>query len=293
MNRSRIVLGGVLAILAIAVGIALVDNRVYAMFVARKLQQEAANSGVTLVLSKPRLTFVGLSAEEATVQPRGVPLSFQFSSLRSSLPIASLLAFEPRAVIHAEAYSGTVDGDLILTDPESPPKLSGNSLVLSQHPQILGLGITSGTLSFSVTPKEKGALNVSLKMKDVNKPGTLPLKHFFPTSPLPITLPPIANLNLSADAQIDPASVQIRGVTLTSSLLSLTIDGSIALSPKRKVTRLKLSGTGEVHEEGKEAIGPLVSLLSSGKLKSSESQAFRFEVEGSPSRPRYEVVPAG
>jgi|GEM_PF-5012565 len=152
MRAKRIVVG-----LIIAGAVALCTTPALIQFAAQSYLGNLTTRDFRLNAREIQGHFVGLSAAAVTVwlpirtspSSAAIPLSIELQNVSVSL---RLPLFPPRLPIvsfKADAYQGSLSGELhnVVTSPRLSFKLSG--LALSEHPQLLALGVTSGALTGS------------------------------------------------------------------------------------------------------------------------------------------------
>lgn len=203
---------------------------------------------------------VSFAADEVTVRPT-----------LGALPSMALAG-----TIEAKLYGGSAKFSPQIGSDKSF-RLNGDvrELQLAQHPQLLGSGISDGTLTLNLdslvaSPDQTCVVRgrVAISRLEINPP---PL-------PIPVKVPPIRDGSVQFDLESSERETLLSNATIQSSIMNA--DGEIKLShdhfrhPSALIVRAKVRITAE----GQPFIGPYLPLISQGTLRPEASQ-FRITID--------------
>ncbi len=284
--KRKILLSLAGVLLALVVGVFCVDNSVYANMVSRKIRAQALQAGTQLTIDSPSLSWIGFNAQSMRGFPRGVPIIFDIQEVKTWIPLSSLASFSPKFFLTGKFLSGMLTGHAELKDKPSQLEINLKDAHVNEHPQLLGLGITSGLLSLLVTSQDGQTATVTLSLEELNKPSKTRLPQTLTNTPLPITVPPILNFNLDTITTLQQGQVTIESLTSRSSLGELTLKGTLSKPDPQQRPEINVSGRLVLTEQGTTHISPLLALLSGGQV-TSEHKTVDFTARGRSSQPRW------
>jgi type II secretion system protein N len=201
-----------------------------------------------------------LAADEVTVRPT----------------LGALSSRALAASIEAKMYGGVVKfSPRVSNDRTFQLEGTIRDIQLSQHPQILGLGITNGKLEFnldSLTTRPDRTLSLRSRLSVTN------LAMNPPPLPLPIRVPAIRDGSLECDIESSERETLISNAELASSLVNASGEIRMGHDYFRQPSSLKVQAKVIVTDEGQAFIGPYLPLISKGGLNAEASQ-FRLVID--------------
>jgi len=184
------------------------------------------------------------------------------------------------------AYQGTISGQVKLGSEYPWHKAefvaAGRALEPAFHPLLLGFGITAGTIGFDL----RGALangvwtgSTRLVADALQKPRPSTLAPAVTGAPVPITIPPIRDLDALIEASFTPTSISAGDLRLSSSLGTFRGRGEASLLAGGNLGEWRCEGVVHLHEAGGEFLGPWLPVISGGSLDAS-TRVFRLTGSG-------------
>jgi hypothetical protein len=293
-------LGAAGLVLALVLGIFLVDQSVYTDYIKQVAITQARSQGVTLSYKKSELGFRSFVARDVDIFIPSSFLMVHAQEITLAPHLGSLFKLSPRVSVKAKAYDGEINAEFVFSRELglSPLSLKVERVNLGKHPQIEGLGFRSGILDISIPSIqargfEDAVFAGTFSLSQADKPGSTLLPARLLKLPFDVTVPEILNLNFVFEFDSQPSLITLNKIATSSSLAT----GSGRLLYQRENFSPAKNVEGEfkfvLSEEGVKFAGPVVALLSQGALDST-AKAFRVSLHGNPSFPtaRWWKVPA-
>lgn len=273
-----------LVILAVAVAIVWsVDSKTYGSFAARRIIALARANGISVTIEQARLNLSSFSCSDLGVVLTKPPLFFHSQNAICQISPLRLLA-GPQLACSGNLYRGTFNGTFNGTWPGNSGQVSAtlSKIDLREHPQLLGLGIQSGTVSGELREGKlsNGKLNggmFELVVTDFSKPD--------PTNiPPNIFIPALRGFGATIKGQLSDNQLSITQGDASSQLGSMRTTGDAGLNQSGQIATLNLSSEIRLSEEGLRLLGPWLPFLGNPSV-TSETRNFRVTITGSPARP--------
>ena len=271
--RAKKIVAGLVVTVALAVG--LIPSLL--QFVAQRYIGTLSSRDFRLTAREIEGHFVGISASSVELwiplrldsQSGAIPLSIQLQNVSVSIRAPLFPPRMPTVMFSANAYQGSISGELseLGRSPRLSLKLSG--LALSDHPQLLALGITSGSLSCSA----QGITLNSDQIKPASGEADIENLAF---APPPLVsrvtrISSVSNLNAHISAVVrDNGTFSIQPMVIDSSLASIQgrATGRIQrqdLTSLQSIVQVRLRGS-----EG-QSLAQWLPILSNNSLTSENS----------------------
>lgn len=271
------------------IAIGLIDSQQYGNFLARQLEKIARTRGIQLTISQldwHSWEVTGKQINATLLIAKKLPLSIALEKLRINLQPRQLLGGELLSDFDLSLYDGSINGEIsrALASHDFSLTSQATGINLAEHLQLQGLGISQGELSYqlpelSYQDTSWKLENLVLSLQNLTKLGETTLPPQLTGLPLPITLTEISDLNLDTVINLAGDQLTLGNLELTSSWGGLK--GNVACQIEIKPIQCSGVLSGTLTPQGQETLGPLLSLLSNGRLT---SQASKFRLEFKPGR---------
>lgn len=281
MVKKAVIASGLLVVVLFAAG----------LFLPRMLGPRLVDSLITAAKNQNMLVSMGkidyqgnaVSVVDLDLALFRPPLYMKalISELRIRLNLIPLLYGDVDSDFQGTIYSGRLDGRLQvnLFSKVLIGSVGLKSLQLAQHPQINGLGITGGTLNFSLGefrlgPKEALRSLALVELKDVEKPQLTRLTRIMSA---PLEIPAVHNLNLWAKIGLEQARIDLIEFEMRSSLGTAQGTAALTLSPGAGKANVDAEFAFELSESGQALMSQLTT---SEPQEGIERPRFRLLMRG-------------
>lgn len=280
-------IGGLLAVLLITVSaIFFVQPKRYQEFIEQGLIRSAQDAGFGLRIGGSQLTPARFTAHNVQVAIPHKFLFFDVDSVEVRPSLWSLLSFAPSADLEAKLYHGTVTGraEYLLRDGSGKAELSMSGLGISEHPQLMGLGIRAGTLDASLQNGQYDQLGLRsgklfVTIKDAEKPDSTRFSLESFGLPFSVEIPAINGLNIQIRGSADRPRFDVEELKLKSSLGNAQGSGKLSFNPRNRLQDWNFDATVDLSQTGKAVFGQYLAPLSEGTLDEN-TERFRVVLKG-------------
>lgn len=284
-------------LLALFLGIVLsVNFDRYAEYITQNIKKPIKQHGIEFNCHSSHLNFIGLTFDNATLTIPKFWSSIKLDHLTTKVSILKLLSQVLSLKFDGLAYDGTIVGDITCSDDYSQILVNSilQSIDLSKHPQLEGLGITSGRLDLNLSEV------VIQKSLPVSGTGKLQLSNFELTDtsflqlsetqiPFSIKIPVIKNASIELPFTLYPNHVDIEKIAISSSLL--TAKGSISLNYNQTaIQSVNIAIDVELSDLGSAEFKDYLPIISGNKL-TKESRQFTIKLVGKPNIAKIKFLP--
>jgi hypothetical protein len=277
---------GLLVIFAVAVAIVWsVDSKTYGSFAASRIIALARANGISVTLEQPRLSLNTFACSDLGVVLVKPPVFFHSQDAICQINPLRLLA-GPQLTCSANLYRGTFNGAFSGTWPGSSGLVSAtfSKIDLREHPQLLGLGIQSGTLSGALREGKisSGKLNAGIfevQLSDFSKPAPTIISAQMLRLPLDISIPAIKGLMVTIKGQLAANHLSIAQGDVAFQFGTMHLTGDVDLNDGGQIYQLNVNSEISLSEEGLKQVGPLLPSLNSPSV-TSETRNFRVTING-------------
>jgi hypothetical protein len=283
---------------ALIMGAVLVKRELYTSYAEQRLISAAGGAGVSLGFGKSELFSIGLRASNANITflAGNLPITLSIPELTLRPRLLNWMIMQPRIVLQAAAYGGQTMLDLRFgwDGRSGAAAVKCEKLSLAAHPQLQSLGVRKGTLEVNIPEvrREGAVLSASgeIKINGMNIPNKstwkIPLGDAAQEeNSLPLTIPPIADMNLSLKAGLSGDELKVEHFAGSSSLGKWSCAGSVTLNPKTRRRVLALAGSVALSPEGVKELGTYMQILSRGKLTATTAN-FEVDIKGDAASPQ-------
>lgn len=209
----------ILAAIVLIATLAALANAPIGALIEQKLIAYSLEQGVGLRFEQLSPNFIGMRARRMWIVPKGTFFGFETEENSLNIPFFSLLNWQPRATISAKLYQGSLNAELELST--DLPRLNGEiaKAQISDHPQLMALGVSSGELylsgrNLSFAHGDPPIGEVSVQLLDFSTRTAI--RTPFKVGPVDLTVPALKSIDLSSMAQLRSDSFEITELTLES-----------------------------------------------------------------------------
>lgn len=257
-------------------------------YAARRGLKQLTSSGITVSTEGLDGSLRGVSAARAQTwlpisvggDGRAFPLSLELSNLSIRFSGAAALDRIPTVLFSADAYGGSISGELfhLLGEPRITARFS--EMDLSTHPQLSAAGFNKGTLSghvesLSLNPQRPTKSSFKVQLSDAS----------FSPPPMVsslLALQEVTDANLSAEGSLDErGEFVISPLRVDSSIVNCKGEGRGALGVPSGSPRLSSNLRVELLGEAGASLAQWLPLISDNALDSSR-RAFSISMTGRP-----------
>jgi hypothetical protein len=259
-------------------------------YVATKALETSKKEGLRITAEEVSSEGLGVRIARLAGWLPNAPVSFEATNITVQPSLLSLLKLSPSAIFSLRSYEGDISGEV--TDLSSRPTLSVHlrDVHLQHHPQLMGLGITSGSLTGAVTGlTSDGNVPTSGQFEVTVNDLRAPRIPFVPS--LFKGLDSLEHADLRVEGEIINATLNARTVDLRSSFGSMNAHltcSLVAATPASPPCEAQASFT--VADTAPQNLTAWLPLLSQGNL-TAEVRAFSLTVRGEHcTKPRPDAV---
>lgn len=244
-------------------------------FIEQRLVRLAGDNGIILSLDDFSLGFGSPSAKNVSVRFSNgrLPLAFLIDTLALSPKYFSLFSNIAAGHLEATSYEGSIliDSSMPTSGGDPSVKLEIENLNLVKHPQIAGLGISSGVLTLNTSalqfrPHPLPLGTARLELEKLGIPRKIQLHPQLTGLPLPLTLPAIHDGTLTLDAKVEGDTLEIANFDFTSSWGECTGDGTLAIDRTGRVQGADLEFDIHLSDVGNKEFASYFLLLGKNRL---------------------------
>ncbi|RIL09569.1 MAG: type II secretion system protein GspN [Proteobacteria bacterium] len=289
LKRTLLAVALVLALGAAAV--LMVGSDTLGSYIEQVLVERARNSGIRLSMRRASFSLLGFSAEgiDLVLPSKRLPFPIKIDTFELRPSWLSWLKLKPHINFDGTLYYGNFEGSvtwgLLEKQGEGSFKLSGVSM--RDHPFMALGGVRSGRLGLNLenlrfNTQQAEYSDVYFSIEDL---ATVAIK----LRAVPgLAVPAITRLQLFASAIYSLREIEVRKFEINSSLGNLS--STAVIKPEAKPQTIECEGLLSLSSEGLKHLGPLMSLLSSGKVQPDQGR-MTFAVSGEMSSPKIEMQP--
>lgn len=291
MILKRTLLAAALVLALGAMTVLMVGSDTLGSYIEQVLVERARNSGIRLSMRRANFSLLGFSAEgiDLVLPSKRLPFPIKIDTFKLRPSWLSWLKLKPHFNFDGTLYFGNFEGSvtwgLLERRGQGSFKLSG--VTLRDHPFMALGGVRSGRLGLNLenlrfTAQQADYSDIYISIEDLS---TVALK----LRAVPgLAVPAIARLQLVASAIYSPREIEVRKFDINSSLGSLS--STAVIKPEAKPQTIECQGLLSLSSEGLKHLGPIMSLLSSGRVQPDHGR-MTFAVSGEMSSPKVEMQP--
>lgn len=296
-RKRKLLVYSALIVLMLFLAAALVDQRTYGRFIAGRLQTLALQSGSRVTFENPRLSLTGLKADAITLVPGRTLLAIYATDVRVTPDLLTLFRSTLDLNIEGVLYGGTFHGSVSqpFTGGDLKGRLQLADMRLADHPQLQGLGITSGTLSVEdlalhIESNQLSSASGKLALKDLTKDG-LSVLPGPSSSSSPLIIPEIDTLSLQTRLTYALPEIDLNDIEISSPLGQLKgtarlKDLNNAAFARAENVMVTASAVGGLSSKGHTLLGPLLTAYAGLKSPLEKDAEITVELRGSLVSPR-------
>lgn len=298
-SKKLLLLGAVF--LAMLMSVFFIERKQYDLILAEYLSGFAEQNGLLVHLQEPRSHFWGICGKNVVLRPRNLPYPISLDSACLSVRPSALLTQQLAGQLNGVWHGGDLSTDFHAKADRSAIA-SGllRDFSIAQFPAARLVGIEEGSfdvqlISASLEQGKLDRLELRISGKDIHKPlPTLLPQHLLQLA-IPVSIPPITQLNLDLSLSMRGDVLRLSDIALQSSLVNLK--GNLrftALEPGFRVGKnSEVYGTFviEMPQESKRMYGDLLRGFTQGHLGGDE-KACTITLSGLARSPVLQYAPA-
>lgn len=241
----------------------LFDSTLLNNYILNVLTEKVSTPTTIITAEGLSILFVGLQFATLKVTLMKFFLNLVAEQVSTRCLSPSILWGSPRCAIHANLYGGTLDGEVSTSTAATMiHSMTMDNVMLSQHPQIMAIGITGGALHATLQELDlrSGALpqKATLQIKNLSLSRPVTLTPLWTKLPFPVVIPAFIVESLTGEIGAD----RTIAIDMRSNLGS--INGSIG---ENQTISLKLS----LSQKGLDELRVPLSLLCAESVLQSGS----------------------